>query len=231
MLLCVAKCRSSGAPSHASPPRVLTLVALVAAAASVAARAQRPDSGTTSTAAYRAAAARMQPGDRIVLRVWREPTLNDTVNVDQNDQAVFPRLGVLSLASQTIGALPDTLRARYAEYLRNPSIDVTVLRRIGVLGEVRNPDLYWVDVTMTLPNMIAKAGGITWVGNANDVRLVRDGNAVKIRDWEKAGTLASDLLSGDEIIVGRSSWLSLNALTVVSAAGVLFSIAFTLFKL
>ena len=215
--------------------RVFPLAAMAIASAAtlgpVTASAQQPDSGTASTPAHRAAAALIQPGDRIVVRVWRELTLNDTVTVDQDGRAVFPRLGVVSLATQSIATLPDTLRARYEEYLRNPSINVTVLRRIGVLGEVRNPDLYWVDVTMTLPNMIAKAGGITLVGNANDVKLVREGDVVRIRDWEKAGTLAADLRSGDEIIVGRSSWLSLNALTVVSAVGVLFSIVVTLFRL
>ena len=211
--------------------RELAFSALLAVLAPVAAASQQPDSATTSTPAHRAAAALIQPGDRIVLRVWREPTLSDTATVDQNGDAVLPRLGVLPLATQSIATLPDTLRARYAEYLKNPSIEVTVLRRIGVLGEVRNPDLYWVDVTMTLPNMIARAGGITGVGNTNNVKLVRGGNVVRIRDLERAGTLAADLRSGDEIVVGRSSWLSLNALTVVSAVGVLFSIVVTLTRL
>jgi len=204
-------------------------LAIVAALAGTTAHAQQPDS--EATPARRAAASLIQPGDRIVLRVWRELAFNDTITIDQDGRAVLPRLGVLSLATQPVGSLPDTLRARYAEFLRNPSIDVTVLRRIGVLGEVRAPNLYWVDVTMTLPDMIAKAGGVTEIGNPNDVKLLRGDREIKVRAWERARTLASDLISGDEIIVGRTSWLSRNMLSVVSAIGVLASITFTLFRI
>ena len=205
-------------------------LALVASALGVRpAPAQQAD--TSGGAFQRAARAPIRPGDRILLRVWREKTLNDTIAVDQDTRAVLPELGVISLAAQTVGSLPDTLRALYATYLRNPSIDVTVLRRIGVLGEVKKPDLYWVDVTMTLPDMIAKAGGVTEIGDPNDVKLVRGGRDIRIRGWESAGTLASDLLSGDEIVVGRTSWLSRNMLAVVSGIGVLASIVITVFRL
>ena len=208
---------------------VLALAALVTALGAVPARAQAPDS--TMSAFQRAARAHIQPGDRILLRVWREKTLNDTIAVDQNTQAVLPQLGIISLDSMTVGALPDTLRKLYAKYLRNPSIDVTVLRRIGVLGEVKKPDLYWVDVTMTLPDMIAKAGGVTDIGNPNDIRLVRGGRTIHVGRLETGGTVASDLLSGDQIIVGRTSWLSRNLLAVVTGVGVLTSIVVTIFRL
>ncbi len=193
--------------------------------------AQQERADSLAMASARAAAARVQPGDRIVLRVWREKNLSDTVMVDQNGNAVLPQLGLFPASAQTIGSLPDTLRSRYGEYLRNPSIDVAVLRRIGVLGEVKKPDLYWVDVTMTLPDMIARAGGVTEIGNPGDVRVMRGSATIKIRDWERGGTLASDLLSGDQIVVGRTSWLSRNMLSVVSAVGVMASIVFTLFRL
>jgi polysaccharide export outer membrane protein len=187
--------------------------------------AQQPDS--TASLAHRAATARIQPGDRIVLRVWREASLSDTVTVDQNGEVVLPRLGPYSVASHAIGSLQDSLRRRYAEFLRNPSIGVTVLRRVGVHGEVKQPNLYWVDVTMTLRDVIAAAGGVTEDGNANKVVIVRGGTEIKIGRWERGGLLAGDLLSGDQIVVDRRSWLSRNALAAVSALGVVVSIFVT----
>jgi polysaccharide export outer membrane protein len=191
--------------------------------------AQEPDS--LPSGVLHTAAAPIRPGDRIVLRVWREPMLSETLTVNQSGNIVLPRIGVYPVASQTVGSLPDSLRQRYSEYLRNPSIEVTVLRRVGVLGEVRKPDLYWVDVTMTLPDVIAVAGGVTDIGNPNNVRIVRGGKEIKVGRWERGGTYAADLLSGDQIVVSRTSWLSRNALAVVSAAGVLTSIIITIFRL
>jgi polysaccharide export outer membrane protein len=78
-------------------------------------------------------------GDRVRVRVWREPQLSDEFMVDENGSIVFPRLGRTTVAGRSIASLQDTLTARYAEYLRNPEVTVTVLRRVGVLGEVRAP--------------------------------------------------------------------------------------------
>jgi polysaccharide export outer membrane protein len=162
--------------------------------------------------------------------VWREPALSDTLTVDQNGMVVLPRLGPLSLARQTVGSLQDSLRVRYAEFLRNPSIEVTVLRRVGVHGEVKEPTLYWVDVTMTLRDVIALAGGLTEIANINNVVIVRGRTALKVGNWERGGPLASDLMSGDQIVVGRTSWLSRNLLAAASTVGVVASILITVFK-
>jgi protein involved in polysaccharide export with SLBB domain len=34
-------------------------------------------------------------------------------------------------------------------------------RRVSVVGEVREPGIYLADLTMTLPDIIARAGGVT----------------------------------------------------------------------
>ena len=214
---------------RASLLRVAALAACVALAGAGAARAQQSDS--LAATARATSAARIQPGDRILLKVWREPAFSDTLTVDQDGMAVLPRLGPLNLARQTVGALQDSLRLRYAEFLRNPSIEVTVLRRIGVHGEVKKPGLYWVDVTVTLREVIALAGGLTEIASVRNVVIRRGTTTRKISGWEVGDPLASDLLSSDQIVVGRTSWLSRNALAVVSGAGVLTSIIITIFRL
>lgn len=204
------------------------VIVLVAGAIGAIGRPSAAQQPAGSPAAVRAPGeAHVRPGDRIVLRVWREASLSDTVTVDQNGDVVLPRLGPYSVTSHAIGSLQDSLRRRYAEFLRNPSIEVTVLRRIGVHGEVKQPNLYWVDVTMTLRDVIAQAGGVSEDGNANDVVIVRGGTRLKVSRWELGGPFASDLESGDQIVVGRRSWLSRNALAAVSALGVVVSIFVT----
>lgn len=212
----------------ASLLRIAALAASVALFSTGPVISQQPDS--LAVPSRGPSSARIQPGDRIALKVWREPALSDTLTVDQNGMVVLPRLGPLSLARQTVGSLQDSLRVRYAEFLRNPSIEVTVLRRVGVHGEVKEPTLYWVDVTMTLRDLIALAGGLTEIANINNVVIVRGPTTRKVRDWEASGPLASDLLSGDQIVVGRTSWLSRNLLAAASTVGVVASIVITVFR-
>jgi polysaccharide export outer membrane protein len=214
---------------RASLLRVAALAASVALFGAGQATSQQPDSLAIPPRAP--SSARIQPGDRIALKVWRELALSDTLTVDQNGMVVLPRLGPVSLAQQTVGTLQDSLRVRFAEFLRNPSIEVTVLRRVGVHGEVKEPTLYWVDVTMTLRDVIALAGGLTEIANINNVVIVRGPTVLRVGNWERGGPLASDLMSGDQIVVGRTSWLSRNALAAVSAASVLASVMITILRL
>ena len=212
----------------ASLLRVAALAASVALFGAGPATSQQPDS--LAVPSRGPSSARIQPGDRIELKVWREPALSVVVTVDQNGMVVLPRLGSFSLAQQTVGSLQDSLRIRYAEFLRNPSIEVTVLRRVGVHGEVKTATVYWVDVTVTLRDVIALAGGLTEIANINDVVIVRGPTVLRVGNWERGGPLASDLMSGDQVVVGRTSWLSRNALAAASTFGVVVSFLITAIK-
>ena len=164
----------------------------------------------------RASAAHPQPGDRVWLHVWREPKLSDTVMVDERGDVMLPKVGIVNAAALTIGAFRDTVRTRFAEFLRDSPIELVVLRRVAVNGEVAKPNVYYVDVTTTVRDVVARAGGITDVGNANDVSVIRDGRRIPVPDWRQDRSTSSDLRSGDQVLVGRKSWLSMNALPALS---------------
>jgi len=116
-------------------------------------------------AATRAAAAQVRSGDVILLHIAREPELSDSIFVTERGEAAFPKLGTLHVASLSIAALEDTLRAQYGLYLRAPSLQVMVLRRVVVNGEVRMPGVFHVDISTTLRDVIAHAGGVTETGD------------------------------------------------------------------
>lgn len=183
---------------------------------------------SVESAATRAARARLEPGDRIVVNVRRELLLSDTVTVNPRGEIVLARIGILPVATLTLAAFEDTLRARYAKFLRNPAVDLLVLRRIAVNGEVGKPDIYYVDVSMTLRDVIALAGGITDIGSDKRVWLVRRGVRTEKPDWQSDYSLASDLSSGDQIVVGKLPWLVRNAFSTVSSLAVLVSVFLSL---
>jgi protein involved in polysaccharide export with SLBB domain len=195
------------------PPRSVVLSLLfVAHAATMMAQ----DGGDDP--ARRAAVALVRPGDRIELQFRRDRELNSSVTVSERGEAVFPKLGTLDVGRMTIGGLQDTLRTRYAEFLRSPELEVSVLRRVVVLGEVRAPNVFMVDVTTTVRDAIARAGGLLETANRKKVSIVRGDQSLPVRDWDRQQGPSTDLQSGDQIIVGRKSWLVLNALPVISTS-------------
>lgn len=173
------------------------------------------------------AAASLAPGDFIAVTIWREPDLSDTVQVDNSGVAVLPKLGPL----QVTGVRPDSLEQRliheYSRYLQNPSIRVTVLRRITIWGAVAKPGPYPVDLTMSVTDALALAGGATSTGKTDKVEL-RRGSTRRTVDLSKGPPGVADLSlhSGDQLFVPEKSWMSRNVGLVIAAIGTATSLAY-----
>jgi polysaccharide export outer membrane protein len=93
-----------------------------------------------------------------------------------------------------------------------------------VHGEVHRPGLYLVDLTMTLRDIIAQAGGITPAGDPNRISVVRDGERLQFSRGRGSEFVAAELVSGDQVAVGPRSWFERNSLAVISTAAVVVSI-------
>lgn len=159
----------------------------------------------------------LRPGDAVRLRIWREPDLSGDFPIDENGVAVLPKLGSQRVIDQSPDSLRTRLTAAYESFLRNPSIEVVPLRRVQILGAVRNPGLYSTDATMTLSDAIALAGGVAPQGKPDDVQLVRDGVRVMSKISRATRIAEMPLQSGDQLYVPERSWVTRNA-GVVSAA-------------
>ena len=157
-----------------------------------------------------ASALSLAPGDAIRVQLWREADLSGTFAVDDRGSVTLPLLGEREVTGLGPSELRDSLLSDYREFLQNPSIEVTILRRLSILGEVRSPGLYPVDATISLSDALAMAGGIAPNGNADDIRLIR-GTRVIRQDLDAAALVGmSDIRSGDQIVVGEKSWLARN---------------------
>ena len=169
------------------------------------------------------------PGDFILVKIWREPDLSDTVQVENDGLAVFPKLGSIRVTGIRPDSLERLLVREYSRYLQNPSIRVTVLRRITIYGAVMRPGTYPVDLTMTITDALALAGGATSEGKSDKVEL-RRGSVSRTIDLsgqtERVGDLS--LRSGDQLVVPQRSWISRNPGLIVATIGTLSSIVYLL---
>ena len=160
----------------------------------------------------------LQPGDLVRLKIWREPDLSGDSRLDENGVATFPKIGPLPVGRLSTDSLKTLLVSSYSRYLQNPSVGVTFLRRVNVLGEVKNPGLYDVDPTMTVADVVAMAGGVTPEGNSKKIELLRLGQDGPTHVSARSRLAESPLRSGDQLRVLQRSWLSRNGGVV--AAGI-----------
>jgi protein involved in polysaccharide export with SLBB domain len=212
--------------------RMVRLAPLVLALLACAAPLRAQDSASTSVAApAQDQGAWLQPGDVIKVTIWREADLSGEFRVNEDGMVMLPMLGAVRAVGVPVAELRATLVRGYSRQLANPSIDITPLRRIFVLGQVARPGPYAVDPTITLAGAVAMAGGATGAGDLRRIFLVRQGSVYQTR--ERVAPLATlnnmAVRSGDQVFVAERSWLERNGTVVVgmalSVVGLLISLA------
>lgn len=203
--------------------RTFLLVLMLVASAPVGAAAQQSASPTTDPQTP-ATTNSLLPGDVIRVAIWREEDLSGEFQVDEDGSVILPLLGRRQVVGISPDRLRETLTEEYGDYLVNTAVNVTLLRRVVVLGEVRVPGQYTVDATQSVADLIARAQGLTPDGNAEDIRLLRSGESFRTNLSGTQSIVEAGIRSGDQILVGKRSWLSRNFPSVVGVASIIANI-------
>jgi protein involved in polysaccharide export with SLBB domain len=181
--------------------------------------AQAPTAGGPQIASDTSAgSAILLPGDVVRLRIWREPDLSGDFPVDERGTVVFPKIGPTAVAQMTTDSLKHLLVTTYSQYLRDPAIEVTFLRRVTVLGAVKNPGLYPVDPTMTVSDAVALGGGAPPHEQTHNPEPRRAGQRIDV-DFNVATPIGhTPIRSGDEIYIPERSWVARNGALLIGAS-------------
>src|SRR5262245_14248727 len=172
-----------------------------------------------------AAANAIRPGDVVRVRIWREPELSGEFTIDETGTVVLPRLGAVTLGDASAGDVRTRLVSAYEQFLSHSSVEVTLLRRLQVLGAVRNPGLYAVDPTMTVEDGLALAGGVTTDGSPDHIELIRQGAKVPIQLSRRTPINDAPIRSGDQLYVPNRGWVSRNPAVAVGILSVIATTA------
>jgi polysaccharide export outer membrane protein len=177
-------------------PVFLLLAALLALAPARRAAAQ----GAAADSVY------LRPGDVIHLVVFRQPELSGDFTVSPEGTVLHPLLSQVSVVGVPRSVIRERLRDALSRFERDPSFVFDFLYRVGVGGEVRNPNLYTLSPETTLGQALAAAGGVTENGRLDRVHLIRNGSDV-VLDLQRADGSAAEMRvrSGDQIRVPRRS--------------------------
>ncbi len=168
-----------------------------------------------------------QVGDRIAIVVRGDSTLSDTATVRAGRVIQLKNLPAIPLGGVLHSELQEYLTKQLSQYLKNPTVQVTPLVQIAVVGNVGHPGFFWVPADLTLTDAIMLAGGPTPTSDLNGTKIRRD-NKDRLSDKQVQQAFASgatldqlDMRAGDQISVpeaGKKDWVRILQVTAALAA-------------
>ncbi len=169
------------------------------------------------------------PGDVLQIAVFGAPDYSGDFTVLSDGTLNLPVAGSVDVQGMTLAQATDSIRQRYATFIRQPLVTVAPLSlrplRVGIAGAVQRPGTYTLAIETdeggnrfpTLTDAIELAGGISSQANIRDIqvnRVQRSGqNQVFTANlWEilQGETIEEDFLlqSGDTIVIPEAAELS-----------------------
>jgi protein involved in polysaccharide export with SLBB domain len=170
----------------------------------------------------------LRPGDVVRLAVWREDAFSGDFTVDRSGRVVLPRLGAVEVTGVPTPELREQILEGLGRYLRNPSMDVTFLRRVAIHGAVMRAGLYPVDPTMTVLDALALAGGARHDGRLDRIRLIREGEDVMTVPTTGMQMEELRIRSGDQLMVPEQTWFRRNNMLIATGISAAASLAIAL---
>jgi polysaccharide export outer membrane protein len=157
--------------------RNFILAAALILAALPNARADDAATGGSS----RALAYKIRSTDKLSIRVFQEDDLTTISRVDSKGTVNLPLVGEVRVSGLTLSDAERTIESAYKDgrYLRNPAVTVAVEeyapREVSINGQVKNPGRFPLPVesSMTVLDLVTKAGGFTDTAQGTEVRVTR----------------------------------------------------------
>lgn len=120
-------------------------------------------------------------GDRLDIRVWRNPDLSVVTPVRPDGMISVPLAGEVQATGKTVEELKAEISSKLNDYLKQPNVTVIVTeansiaftQRVRITGAVGNPSSTPWRQGMTVLDLVLLAGGSTEFADENKARLYR----------------------------------------------------------
>ncbi|HEY4366962.1 MAG TPA: polysaccharide biosynthesis/export family protein [Steroidobacteraceae bacterium] len=167
-----------------------------------------PAANAAETASYL-----IQPGDVLVVSVWKETDLQSEVLVRPDGGLSLPLAGEFDAAGHSIEDMRAAIATKLDKYVPNAVVTVSLKQiggnRVYVIGKVNRPGEYTFTKAIDVMQALSLAGGTTSFAALNDIQILRrDGDkqqAIGFRygDIEGGRKLEQNILlrSGDTVVV------------------------------
>jgi polysaccharide export outer membrane protein len=153
--------------------------------------------GASRSAAATATAASGGGGD-----VLRQAGSGGEVRLD--GRVSLKHIGDVQVAGMTLTQAADYLKRLYQTVFDDPIVTVVLVqsnsRRYTVMGQVRNPGIFYLDFPVTIIQAIARSGGFNEWAN-HDVTVIRQGSGPTLKRNKEKKTLTFDY---DDFLKGKN---------------------------
>ena len=153
-----------------------------------------------------------QPGDRIVLRLTGDPTLQpvDTLVVRAGQSVVITGIGEVSLRGVLRAELADYMTREVKRFVRAATVTTTAVTRLALFGAFLRPGFYEYPSELLLSEVIMRSGGVNSLADQHKFGIWRGGaklwgsEAVDAALQEGISVEQMGLRGGDELRVDES---------------------------
>lgn len=119
--------------------------------------------------------------DRVRIAVYQEEDLASLTRIDARGRVNLPLIGEIVIGGLTVIEAQAAIENAYKDgrFLRNPQVTVSVEeyapREVSIQGQIRNAGRYTLPIesTLTVVELVTKAGGITDIGKGSAVTVTR----------------------------------------------------------
>lgn len=155
----------------------------------------------------------IQPGDVLIVSVWKEENLIQDVIVRPDGQITFPLVGEISAAENSVETLRREISKRLAKYIPDPVVTVSIRQLAGnkiyVIGKVNRPGEFPIVRDVDVMQALSMAGGTSTYAAVNDIKILRREKGAlkalsfKYAEVEKGKRLEQNIVlqAGDVVVV------------------------------
>lgn len=157
---------------------------------------------------------RIQPGDVLIVSVWKEQDLMAEVLVRPDGGMSFPLVGDVRASGRTVDELRTLVDERLGKFIPDPSVTIAVKQiggnRVYVLGKVNRPGEFTFSQPIDVMQALSLAGGATSFASLDDIQILRRDSGGKqtsrrfrYSEVERGRSLDQNILlkSGDTVVV------------------------------
>ncbi len=156
---------------------------------------------------------KIQPGDVLMVSVWKESDLTQEVIVRPDGQITFPLIGEAAAAGHSVENLRLVISEGLKKYIPDPVVTVSVRQLTGntvyVIGKVNRPGVFPIVRNVDVMQALSMAGGTSTYAAVNDIKILRRKNgqlkalSFKYAEVEKGKRLEQNIVlkAGDVVVV------------------------------
>ena len=120
---------------------------------------------------------RVVEGDQLRVSVWSQQQLSGDYAVRNDGSITLPLIGDIAVLGLALPGVAATLARKLDGLVVDPKVTVALVNVrppvVSVLGEVKTPGQYPLDLRATVLEVLAKAGGLTAFADSDGIYVIR----------------------------------------------------------